>query len=395
MDNRKRILLINTFFKVGGIQSSLINMANELCEDYQVDLLLYYPEGPLKDRLDSKVNIIQPSWALKALGMSVSEAIKSKNLLIILFKIWGSVWARVFDNRLPIWLASKLQPKLKGYDLAVAFRQEAQKKVLSSGFVRVLTRCVDAKYKFAWIHYDALKINNDNDFNNKYYAKADKVIGVSRSVVKSFETLNSNLEGKTDYCYNFLDYKKIIEKSNEKQDVKYPDDKFICFSACRLSEEKGLIRGIEAFAPALRKHRDVLWYIAGDGPERENIESAIKAENLEGRIILLGNQSNPYPYMKNADLYLSLSFHEAAPMVYMEAKALHVPVFSTETSSSYEMLKDGVEDFICKNSEEGIRIKFNEVLNDRDNILAAKKQLMEYCAGNSDSSKRIYGWINE
>ena len=81
-----------------------------------------------------------------------------------MFKIWGSVWARVFDNRLPIWLATKLQPKLKGYDLAVAFRQEAPKKVLSSGFVRVLTHCVDAKRKFAWIHYDALKINNDNDF---------------------------------------------------------------------------------------------------------------------------------------------------------------------------------------------------------------------------------------
>lgn len=390
---KKKILLINTFFKVGGIQSSLINMANELCGDYQVDLLLYYPEGPLKDRLDSRVRIIQPSWVLKALGMSVGEAVRSGNLLIILFKIFGSLWARFFDNRLPVWIASRLQPKLKGYDLAVAFRQEAPKKVISSGFVRILDRCVEAKSKIAWIHYDALKINNDNDFNKKYYEKADKIVGVSQSVAESFLTLNPDFSGKMDFCCNFLDYKKLFANSEAEQAVKYPKDKLICFSACRLSVEKGIERGINALASVLKKHDDVLWYIAGDGPERENIETAIKSNGLEGRIILLGSQSNPYPYMKNADLLLSLSFHEAAPMVYKEAKALCVPVFTTRTSSSDEMLKDGIEDFICENSEEGIRNRFSEIVNDREIILNAKNALKNYCASNEESIKKISDWI--
>ncbi len=391
--SKKKILLINTFFKVGGIQSSLINMANELCKDYDVDLLLYYPEGPLKSRLDSRVKILQPSWALKALGMSVGEAFHTMNPLIIFLKIFGSVWAKLFDNRLPVWIASKLQPKLKGYDLAVSFRQEANKKVISSGFVRILTRCVEAKTKIAWIHYDALKINNDNDFNKKYYAKVDKIVGVSRSVVNSFKTLNPDLSDKMDYCYNFLDYKKLFENSEVEQEVKYPEDRFICFSACRLSEEKGLLRGISAVAPIFKEHKDVFWYIAGDGPERENIEALIKAENLEDRIILLGNQSNPYPYMKNADLLLSLSFHEAAPMVYMEAKALRVPVFSTETSSSVEMLKDGAEDFICENSKTGIQKGFSEMLENRKKDLTDKDRLDFCCVGNEESMQKIASWI--
>lgn len=390
---KKKILLINTFFKVGGIQSSLINMANALCEDYIVELLLYYPEGPLKNRLDSRIKIIQPSWALKALGMSVGEALCSMNPLIILFKIFGSVWAKLFDNRLPIWIASKLQPKLKGYDLAVSFRQEANKKVISSGFTRILSSCVEAKKKIAWIHYDALKINNDNDFNSRYYEKADKIIGVSQSVVNSFKLLNPDLSDKMEYCYNFLDYKKLFENSKAEQAVKYPEGSFICFSACRLSEEKGLLRGISALASVFKEHKDILWYIAGDGPERENIEAAIKAENLEGRIVLLGNQSNPYPYMKNSDLLLSLSFHEAAPMVYKEAKALHVPVFSTETSSSVEILKDGEEDFICENSEEGIRNKFSIIMKNREKIANAKRALEDYCANNNESMQKIAEWI--
>lgn len=386
---QKRILLINTFLKVGGIQSSLINMANELCKDFTVDMLLYYPEGALKNRLDSRVNIIKPSWALKALGMSVGEALLSGNPFILLFKVLGSVWAKVFDNRLPVWIASKIQRKLKGYDLAVSFRHEANKKSVSSGFIRILDRCVEADKKIAWIHYDASKVNNDNDFNREYYKKVDKIVGVSKSVASSFKSLNPCLADKIDYCNNFLDYIKLSENSQAEQAVKYPEDKFICFSACRLSEEKGLLRGVSALTPAFRIHKDIMWYIAGDGPERENIEKAIKAEGMEDRIILLGNQSNPYPYMKNSDLLLSLSFHEAAPMVYMEAKALHVPVFSTETLSSFEMLNDGIEDFICENSEEGIKEGFSELMNNREKVLSAKKSLESYKGSNDISVAKI------
>ena len=394
MNEKKKILLINTFFKVGGIQSSLINMANELCNEYQIDLLLYYPEGTLKNRLDSRVNIIQPSWALKALGMSVGEALKFGNPLIILFKIFGSVWSRVFDNRLPIWIATKIQPMLKDYDLAIAFRPETRKKMLCSGFVRVLCRCTEAKTKIAWIHYDAKVLDNDSRFNAKYYEPVDKIVGVSSSVAERFLSVHPDMQGKTDYCYNFFEYEKIIEKSKQKQETEFPENKIICFSACRFSVGKGIVRGIKAFAPVFREHENILWYIAGDGPERENIEAAIKEEKLENRIILLGSQSNPYNYMKNSDLLVIISYHEAAPMVYKEAKALHVPVFTTETSSSYEMLKDGTEDFVCENSEEGIREKFAEIINNREMLYNAKKALEGYCADNEASKEKFRKWVN-
>ena len=98
--------------------------------------------------------------------------------------------------------------------------------------------------------------------------------------------------------------------------------------------------------------------------------------------------------MKNSDLYLSLSYHEAAPMVYMEAKALHVPVFSTKTSSTEEMLKDGIEDFICENLEEGIRSKFSEIMENREKIASAKKQLKNYKGDNNASIGKVYEWVN-
>ena len=72
-------------------------------------------------------------------------------------------------------------------------------------------------------------------------------------------------------------------------------------------------------------------------------------------------------------------------MVYKEAKALHVPVFSTRTSSTEEMLNDGVEDFICENSEDGIRESFSELMQNREKLYSAKKALDGYCGNNNDS----------
>lgn len=392
---KKRILIVNSHFGMGGIESALVSMANILCERYEVDLLMYYPEGPIKERLDPRVNIIDSCFALKAMGMSVPQALKSKNILIILFRILGSVWSAVFSNRLPIWLATKIQPKLLGYDLAIAYRPETFKKSLGSGYVRVMCRCTEAKVKAAWIHFDSHNFDNDRKFNLKYYDEADIVVGVSESVAAAFKDVNPSLAHKTDYCRNFIEFEKLFKKSEEVQQIAYPEGKFICFSASRLGPEKGFLRAISALSPVMKEHNDIMWYIAGDGKERSKIEEAIKENGLQERIILLGNQNNPYPYMKNADLYFSLSFHEAAPVVYAEAKALGVPVFTTETSSSREMLNDGQEDFICENSEDGIRLKFSEIMKERDKIKKAKKLITENTAdGNEESYKKINKWLN-
>ncbi len=391
--SKKKILVINSYFEIGGIESALVNMVNELCKKNAVDLLIYNSVGPMKEKLDSRVNIIEGSFPLRAMGMTPSQALKQKKFPEFVFRAFGSVWSKLFDNRLPVYVATKIQKKLKGYDLAIAYRAETRKNMMQTGYARVLDRCVEAKTKAVWIHYDANQFKEHYVFNQKYYKPIDKIVGVSQSVANAFKEINPDLADKTDYCYNFLDFEAILENSKKEQVVKYPENKFICFSACRLSEEKGLCRAISAMAPVFRENDDVMWYIAGDGPERERIIDVLKSECLEDRIILLGNQTNPYSYMKNSDLLVLVSFHEAAPVVYSEAKALHIPIFSTETSSTREMIKEGIEGFICDNSEDGIREKFSEIINCREKIEQVKENLKDYSASNDESLAKIEDWL--
>lgn len=397
MDNKKRILLINSSLDLGGIEVSIVNMANELCKEHSVDLFLYKPDGVMKSRLDPRVNVLKSNCIFRAMAMCYTYGciFLEKNFVGLAFALLSNLWINLFDNRLPIFLVTLFKKKLVGYDLAVAFRQEDHKKSLASGYVRFLDRCVEAKKKIAWIHCDASFYPEDQEFNKKYYKNVDKIVGVSESVMKIYKRVNPQYADKTDYCYNFFNYDTIREKANELPKIKYEEGKFICFSASRLDEEKGIERTITAIAPILKEHSDVVWYIAGAGGSENDIKQLIKQEKLEKQVFLLGMLENPYPYMKNADLFMLNSYQEAAPMVYNEVKSLGTPIFSTKTSSSYEMLNDGVEDFICENSEEGIREKFSEIINNRDMVTQARNNLKSVKLNNDSSIAKINSWLSE
>ncbi|MBQ3231027.1 MAG: glycosyltransferase [Clostridia bacterium] len=385
----KKILLVNKSFELGGIQSSMVNMANELSKHYEVHLFVYNPSGVMKERLNDKVKVLDTSWRFKCLGMTIKGALKSKSIKLAAFRVFAAVWSKLFTNKLPLNMAIKHQPKMVGYDLAIAYHQEQRKTAVVSGFARVVDRCVEAKKKVAWLHFDSSTIDLDSEFNNPFYQKMDKVVCVSKSLMENFANAHSELSDKMDYCYNFMLYDVIKEKSLQPQGVEFPSNKFVCFSACRLTEEKALVRGISAMSGVLKEHPEVVWYIAGDGTERNNIETAIKENSLEKQIVLIGHQSNPYPYIRNANLVLNLSYHEAAPMVFFESKALGTPVFATKTASATELLTDNTDSFICENSESGIRERFAWVVENRDAVEAARLNLEKYEANNDASVAKV------
>ena len=82
----KKVLIVNKSFETGGIQSSMVNMANELSKYYKVDLFVYNECGGMKERLSPKVNILPTSWRFKALDISLKQTIKTKDFFKALRK---------------------------------------------------------------------------------------------------------------------------------------------------------------------------------------------------------------------------------------------------------------------------------------------------------------------
>lgn len=390
----KRVLLVCDSFEMGGIQSSLVNLANALAKVCSVDLFIYHPQGPLKERLSPQVRILPVSWRTQALGMALGAALHSGSLRTALFRSFAAVWAKCFDNVLPLRIAFSHEPRLTGYDLAIGYFQEQSRHYVISGFIRFIDMRVEASLKAGWLHYDPSMLELDNAFNLPLYRRMDKIVLVSRSLKEKYDALHPDLRDKTDFCYNVIDREELLAKSAQPQAIPYPEGRTICFSACRLSEEKAIVRGVKALAPVFKAHDGLMWFIAGDGAERERIQSAIDEEQLADRILLIGQQSNPYPYMRHADLLMNVSYHEAAPMVFLEAHMLGVPVFATRTSSADELLNDGETDFICENSEEGIRESFARLMDSPTVLRKAKERMGQENSGDKMSVDKILAWID-
>lgn len=370
---KKRILIVNKSFVVGGIQSSMLNMINALKDDYDIDLCVFNNAGQLKDRLPEGIKIIKTNKLLQLHGMSVGEAKKS-GFFAYLIRLFLGGFARLFTNNLFFNIAMMFQKPLNGYDAAIAYHHEDSPNAVVSGFYRFVSKKTDAPIKLGWIHYDPYKVSFDDRRNERYMEKMTKIVCVSKGTADIFKKRHPDLKIPVDYCYNMQDIGRIQRLKDEKQEIPFSDECFNCFSACRLSPQKAIPRAVRAFAPVLKRFPDIRWYIAGDGEDLSEVKRLVSENRLENSVILLGSLSNPYPYFAKCDLYIQPSIYEAAPMVYGEAIICKTPILTTDNISALEMVKPeyGV---VCENSEDGLRNTFCMMAENRENVIKLKTHL--------------------
>ena len=79
--------------------------------------------------------------------------------------------------------------------------------------------------------------------------------------------------------------------------------------------------------------------------------------------------------MKNADLFLLTSYHEAAPLVIEEARCLGLPVLTVNTTSSHEMVTQENTGWVCENSQEALEEALIKCLANK-NLLHEKRSII-------------------
>ena len=98
---------------------------------------------------------------------------------------------------------------------------------------------------------------------------------------------------------------------------------------------------INAFA-LLRRSRPCRLIIVGKGRQEKRLLQLCHELGIQGDVLFPGFTSNPYPWLKRADLFVLSSLWEGSPNVLTEALALGTPVVSTDCQSgSREILQDG------------------------------------------------------
>lgn len=114
----------------------------------------------------------------------------------------------------------------------------------------------------------------------------------------------------------------------------------LLLAAGALTQEKGHLTLIEAFALMASRVTGARLVIAGAGPERASLEARIAAHGLAGRIELSGETEDAASRIAGATILVQPSLREALGTAVLEAMALGVPVIASATGGLAELLAD-------------------------------------------------------
>ena len=348
----KKLLFGITGLTLGGAERVLVDLANRLCDKYDITVFTIYAKGELEKQLSPKVK-------LKSLyDVRYDELSKKQKVLIPL---------KLYFNKKRVY-----KKKIKGdYDTEIAFLEGPVTRLFSVKNKKIR--------KIAWIHNDislvfgtGIKAKIKKEADRKIYSKYDTLVFVSRDNMKKFREVykdtvrNEYLEPvKKEVIYNYIDSEKVIEKAGEKPEITFDESKLNFVTVARLVQQKAIDRLIRVHSKLIKNNLENNFYVIGDGPEKENLENMIKEHDVSNTFHLLGKKENPYPYIKNADYFCLLSNFEGYGMVLEEAKILGKSIIITNTAAreAVEKYEDSV---IIENNEEKIYEELKEIIENNN-----------------------------
>lgn len=120
-----------------------------------------------------------------------------------------------------------------------------------------------------------------------------------------------------------------------------PEGAFVVGTVGRLCADKGQLEALEAVARVMGRHPRVYWVLAGEGPQRGEIEAAVAARGLSGRVVVAGFVEAMARLYASLELLLHPSRREGLPMVLLEAMACGVPALASPVGEIPGVLGEG------------------------------------------------------
>lgn len=367
----KNILFVVDDRKMGGVSVLLEDIMNNISlKDINVDLLILNNEGEMLNNLPKSINVIYGTSFFKVVNHSLKQLIKDQNFKLLLKKIY---LVFLMKSNLIGYKIKKERKKIlnKKYDKEIAFKD---------GFCGLFVGYGDSKEKIQWLHADYLKhddLKNYRKLFQKIYNSFTTIVAISKPVGTNFNKIYGQKD-KTISIYNFVNADKVIKKSLE-ENVSLSNKKINFISVGRFHPMKGFLRLINVIKKLKDQNlfEDCHLTLIGDGPELEEAKSLIKEYKLNDEIDLLGKKSNPFSYVKKADMFIMGSVYEPFGLTVIESLILNVPVISTKVATIKEMLSEEYG-MIVDNSEQGLYNGLKEIIKNSDYIKKYKNNLKNY-----------------
>lgn len=364
---KKQILFVIDSLDCGGAEKSLVSLLQVIDPSrYDIDLLILdhkreKRKGLFEKYVPESTNVLD----FHLFGKSLFELIRkffhylrlSPQLRLIHSRHGTEVYWRSahFDYK-------RLE---KHYDVAIAYQQGIPTFYVATK--------VNADKKIAWINANLYNEGYDMDYCKPFYDKMDKVVAVSSGLVTILSERSPWIKDKLVCIYDIVNPALIKQMAQEPiDDERFSGEEIKLVTVGRLAPPKNHLLAVETARILRDKNVKFKWYFVGDGPIRGSIEKSINEYGLQNHVILLGLKGNPYPYIKNADIYVQTSSHEGFCLTLAEARVLCRPIVSTNFDVVYDQITDHQNGLIAEMTPEKVADCILNLLNDsslRDSLI--------------------------
>src|SRR5690625_4205153 len=388
----KKVLIASFDMEIGGVEKSLIGMLNNFnYKENQVDLMLYSHTGDLLEFLPHPPHLLKEVQAYRTFRKSIGQILKTGKFPIALTRFIAKCRANLGDSAENgykqmqyMWkYALPFLPRLeKKYDIAISY-------LWPHYFV---AEKVEATTKVAWIHTDYSMVDTNVHLDVKMWGKFDYLVAVSNECKNAFIKKYPEFAKKTIVIENMMSPSFIRKQANMKKDnpLKY-DRRFKIITVARLSYAKGIDHAVKALKLLKdRGYNEIAWYVVGYGGDEAMVRELIHTYELQDHFILLGKKINPYPFMKEADIYVQPSRYEGKAVTVVEAQILGKPVLITNYPTAKSQVKEGLDGVICDLSVEGIADGIERLYNNLDSRIELANNCRSISFRNDNELEKLY-----
>jgi glycosyltransferase involved in cell wall biosynthesis len=173
---------------------------------------------------------------------------------------------------------------------------------------------------------------------------ASLIVTISNYSVNKIEEHYGIDERKVRIVPNGVDtekFKPTLDTTSAKRQFGLGDEPCVLFVGS-LIPRKGLPFLIEAAKKMVKERADTKFLIVGDGPLKQQLDSALKEANLGGNFLFLNNvKEEALPTLYNcADVFVLPSIQEGQGIVLLEAQACGVPVAAFDIGGVNEAVRN-------------------------------------------------------
>lgn len=345
----KRVLFIIPTLDTGGAEKVLLDIVNNIDpQKYKVEILLIFNFGKLLPLFPEYVRI----------------------RYLFDRQYFSQRQQRLFAH-FPVlrdWLVCYAAGKVLGgerFDTIVSFMEGMA--LLVHNYVKR-----KADRNISWVHCDLLKDHwtkryfRGDRHEARCFSAMDEVVLVSQAAMDAFVSVFPEVTSAKTVILNPVDVAHIRREAGAGSVEK---NRFTILNVGRLVEVKRQDRLLRVVRILNDRGRDVDLWLVGDGSNRMALEKLAEELNVTGHVKFWGCESNPYIFMKSADLFVMSSDSEGYSLVIAESLINGLPVLSTPaidagawggavvgTSFDPESIADEVDKFI---NDPGLREEYS------------------------------------